>query len=1184
MFIRPTTNTLYVLGGRTGGVVQKKCWSGTFVPDESLGILTVDGNLSLCVNGMPGAAYGYCSLNHISIDTGAIDINNYDRERVVMIGGRQLTGSGGCNEVFVGHWVSGSPEITWVRSTPLPTAIQQHSAYYVDGYLYVSPGVTASDASIFTRTSAAYSAPVDQQTGLIGSWTEHSLPGASLVSFSYLLAAGSGSDAYKSALSVDGGFNWLTRPDVTHPFRSISALDAADPGSSQKFIAASRDGYLGISTDIGYSWGWQNLSSNVYDAGNPNVWNAVITSSFGAVAAGTALRTFYVPWFAAYGAGVPVAFSGVHRVFAADPASAIWTTSVGEVYGNPLQIYNVEAGSMIELPYSASNGNKTRVFEWEVSSYDPDTATWSAWSQILLLVLLAGQKYEGVFKFNSSAYIPYTKYSTGHIQFRTRVRYDPGLGWTGVAESKFWNNVTIKPPYVEMNAICHGADPSVLVAVGGPTGGLAPPGVWSWSQARPTNAPPPTSPHPYGCGGNRQVYRSLDGGLTWQSGAIWDAHPGQASTTWMDKSYSAVTYVGGKFYATEYYGDIVSSSDGLNWGPCGSGKYSPVLMGNVLSGATSFAYAPTLGTGNGRMLLVGKSLYKSLYSSMTKWTGWMVYSDDLGVTWLNDAVNPALYWPGPIESALWTGDNFIVAGSKSAWNDTPSGAPPHYSPTGISLWNQFSTMSPLIDIYGLAFTSGSYTVGAKQPLYSFFDTLVDETGTRRHFGWTTYNTNELEFGSTLTPSSVLTTFRYELSPAPGGYSLVNDGGIQEVGNANNYYPVIVDNLHRAWSIGAIGEAARYSTISWDRNAVPTRPRMSAPTPGGFANNQAVGAGYSQWHDSAVAFASGVMAAGLGDPNYGSTNSWNIIGVTAFFGVGPALGEFETYGAQLGPSNIRPVYPMLEDVYAYKLSDHTPNVAGAFRLAPNRSQLAGFRPGLRSTEVNGTWKFLFGTAATHSFDITNGYESSDYRGIWLRQVRIETVVDQGVGVFFQNPARSRLYGRSTIVPAPDGPKLLGIQSGTAAWDIGLFSYQSYQFPDYGRTVSISANQSGTSDDYAVLTFITGNLYTQLSESGIANPSAPDWFLSGVAGRRFGTPYIPDASMSLGTGSAEQIDAEAAQQLYNNTVNIQKTVTPDIYTTDLQNTLNTGQTTLAIWEQTIASQSQDSGSGYFPPFPP
>jgi hypothetical protein len=83
-----------------------------------------------------------------------------------------------------------------------------------------------------------------------------------------------------------------------------------------------------------------------------------------------------------------------------------------------------------------------------------------------------------------------------------------------------------------------------------------------------------------------------------------------------------------------------------------------------------------------------------------------------------------------------------------------------------------------------------------------------------------------------------------------------------------------------------------------------------------------------------------------------------------------------------------------------------------------------------------------------------------------------------------------------------------------------------------TVGITDNTSSNPDDYAVLTYLSGAVANYLwDEYGIVNP---DWFLQGNG---FGTPYIPDSSMSLGlTGSAEQIDAAANKEIINISVGI------------------------------------------------
>ena len=77
---------------------------------------------------------------------------------------------------------------------------------------------------------------------------------------------------------------------------------------------------------------------------------------------------------------------------------------------------------------------------------------------------------------------------------------------------------------------------------------------------------------------------------------------------------------------------------------------------------------------------------------------------------------------------------------------------------------------------------------------------------------------------------------------------------------------------------------------------------------------------------------------------------------------------------------------------------------------------------------------------------------------------------------------------------------------------------------GDTSGITDNTSSNPDSFAVLTFLTGNIANILwKEYGISSPS---WYLDGNG---FNTPYIPDSSMSLGTGSAAQIDAAANAEI-------------------------------------------------------
>lgn len=250
-------------------------------------------------------------------------------------------------------------------------------------------------------------------------------------------------------------------------------------------------------------------------------------------------------------------------------------------------------------------------------------------------------------------------------------------------------------------------------------------------------------------------------------------------------------------------------------------------------------------------------------------------------------------------------------------------------------------------------------------------------------------------------------------------------------------------------------------------------------------------------------------------------------------------DFVTMGATLGPQNVRPVYPILDDVYAFKATDDT--ISGSFSIS-GHGPILGFRPGLRGTEVSGTWSFLVANST-----------SSTFSGVWVRQFRLEMIIDSGVGLFEFTPSRARKWSKSSLVPGVDGFQNLAIVSGAAAWDVGLSLIQRSQAQDYGRTVSITDQKYAAS--YAVISCITGSpenfgvqrisssLYGRLSEIGILSPI---WFLGGSG---FGTPYIPETSWSIGGGGDSEIDAEESkrtwQELIGKTTLIPSDNTSDAY---------------------------------------
>lgn len=276
---------------------------------------------------------------------------------------------------------------------------------------------------------------------------------------------------------------------------------------------------------------------------------------------------------------------------------------------------------------------------------------------------------------------------------------------------------------------------------------------------------------------------------------------------------------------------------------------------------------------------------------------------------------------------------------------------------------------------------------------------------------------------------------------------------------------------------------------------------------------------------------------------------------------------DSYGAQIGAINIQPVYSLLDDVYVSKATVDPLSIA-SFRLSPT-TQIIGFRPGLRNTELSGTWQVGIGTAADHMY--ANGYTANALAGVWVRRVKIEAIADVSASTETFTPSTARRYLRSTNV-RQEGYNRVAIMSGASSWDVGLNYVTFFQSPEYGRTVSIT-DQTASVDTYAVLSFITGILYAQLSASGIVSPS---WFLRGNS---FGTPYIPDSSMSLGTGTAEAIDAAASVEIYNQTLGIQKQIPAANDADAYLNRQGYTKTTAQRWEDTITAQATSS-SGYFP----
>lgn len=247
----------------------------------------------------------------------------------------------------------------------------------------------------------------------------------------------------------------------------------------------------------------------------------------------------------------------------------------------------------------------------------------------------------------------------------------------------------------------------------------------------------------------------------------------------------------------------------------------------------------------------------------------------------------------------------------------------------------------------------------------------------------------------------------------------------------------------------------------------------------------------------------------------------------------AVNEFPTTGSNLGPKDIRPVYPLLDDVYVEKIFDQPSLTSNSAPLASQHNKIIGFRPGLRGTEINGIWRLLVGVAG----DVKNGIVTGSARaGVWFRQVRLEFLVDTGEDSKETYASKSFRF-RKPGTPQRDGLGRISIVSGSSAWDVGINYVYTNPGPQYGRFFGITAN-TGTVD-FAVFSQLTGALVDALSGSGDLQ-NVRNSYLS----NEFGTPYVPISSGSSAIPSFDTFDVTSATEskdIFSTTLN-PKTLIP------------------------------------------
>lgn len=233
------------------------------------------------------------------------------------------------------------------------------------------------------------------------------------------------------------------------------------------------------------------------------------------------------------------------------------------------------------------------------------------------------------------------------------------------------------------------------------------------------------------------------------------------------------------------------------------------------------------------------------------------------------------------------------------------------------------------------------------------------------------------------------------------------------------------------------------------------------------------------------------------------------------GVGLA-NEWPTSGAQIGPRDIQPVYPLLEDIYVRKMVQDAP-LSGVATIASFTKVVEGFRPGLRGTEINGTWKLMIGNTATA---VSGSNIASERSGFWFRQVRLEFLVDQGKQIRFSSfPSRARKYSK-TNSPGPT-TKIIQIVSGSASWDTGLNYVIARQKEEYGRSLGITSSTG--SDGFAVFSRLTGTFPQNLIKAGTY-----EQVMGTFLNNEFGTPYVPVSYGSAEDPSFDVYDPEEAKK--------------------------------------------------------
>ncbi len=207
----------------------------------------------------------------------------------------------------------------------------------------------------------------------------------------------------------------------------------------------------------------------------------------------------------------------------------------------------------------------------------------------------------------------------------------------------------------------------------------------------------------------------------------------------------------------------------------------------------------------------------------------------------------------------------------------------------------------------------------------------------------------------------------------------------------------------------------------------------------------------------------------------------------------AVNEWSTTGSNRGASHIKPFYPLLDPIeVTIPFDEGFPQQFFGQQISP--MSFVGQRPGLRGTEISGTWRMVFWTG--NDDDGTSDYQMP----LYFRQARLEITYEEHLPV-------SRIRMDSKTTPHFPGRRTVWQVSGStltsfvsSSNDVNVIDTVDSSI---GRTFRIGLNTGSINQSsYALIYRLTGTL-ADLSGT------TPGWLLN----NEFGVPRIPLSSASL-----------------------------------------------------------------------